>query len=357
MESVIFYFTIFALSTWLLTKSKVGQIKRIDIPFVIAILLPILMAALRKGVGADYDNYIYIFQNNVNQSFGEWFVSSRSFGGTRIGVFFMAKIAGIFNSSEVFLGIFATITVFPVAWRLKTEYSSSVYGLSYFIFLTTLYCSGLNICKQIAAIGLLFFGLKYVNERKFIKYVIIVLLASSIHVTAMCAIAIYFLYDPQKTFLSFKKMCYVLLGVLGVSLLPYVLRAVGGRFEGYLDYEKDISNLSFYITLAWCLLFCVMYKRFMMLDKRNSVLIMMMVIGSLLNLSGFYSPFVKRIALYFTFSQFLLMGQLPDMLTNGRSRIFVRSCIVIYTIALFVITYYILGQSDIIPYKLIGGAA
>ncbi len=328
-----------------------------DIPFVIAILLPILMAALRKGVGTDYDNYIYMFQSNVNKSFDEWFVSSRSFGGNRIGVFLMAKIAGIFNSSEVFFGLFATITVFPVAWRLKTAYPSSICGLSYFIFLATLYCSGLNICKQIAAIGLLFFGLKYVNERKFIKYVIIVLLASSIHVTAMCGIAIYFLHDTRETFLSFKKMCYILLGVLGISLLPYILRAVGGRFEEYLDYMGNISNLSFYITLAWCLLFCAMYKRFMTIDKRNGVLIMMMVIGLLLSLSGFYSPFVKRIASYFTFSQFLLMGQLPEMVANGRSRIFVKSCIIMYTIALFVITYYILGQSDIIPYKLIGGAA
>lgn len=355
MESVILYLLVFFLSTFMLSKSKVGRGRKIDIYFLLAIIFPIIFASLRNNVGTDYNNYVIMYSNNASKTFFEWYKSSRSLEASRFLVWLIARISGFFNSQELFFAFFASFTVIPVAYRLKTDYDNSICALSYYIFLATLYCTGLNTCKQIAAIGIVFWGLKYLNERKFLQYAITVLLASLIHFTAIIAIILYFLYDSQKRFFSLKKTIYIVCGVLLVSVLPRVVQLLGGRFTTYFSYNKEVSNLSFYITLLWCLVFLLLFRHYIKLDVRNGTLTVMMCIGVLFSITGFYSPFVKRIALYFTFSQFILMGQLPNLFHKKKDKAITKFLIYCYTTILFIVESYVLGHGEIIPYHLIGG--
>lgn len=353
MGSVIFYISVFSISSLMLSacKRKRGGF----FFFFIAVALPVFVAALRDGIGTDYENYVFMYQANSKLSFGEWFRLSRSFGATRFGVWLMARVAGIFNSKEVFLGFFSVLTLLPVAWRLSTDYDKATRATIYFIYLMTCYSSGLNICKQMAAIGILFFGLRYVQERKLWKFLLIVLCAASLHVSALIAVVIYFMYDADDSLFTMKKAFLLVGGTVMLLLLPQLLKFLGDRFEDYLVYEGTISNLTFFADLFWCVLFCLLFQKYINFDKKNGIFIMMMMIGVLLDLSGFYSPYIKRIAQYFTFSQVLLIGQLPQIFSCAENRRFARVSILAYTVVMFIGQYYILGFGDIIPYKFIGG--
>lgn len=355
MGSVLLYLFLFMLSALMLSKSEMAKNKKNDIWFILAVLLPIILAAFRDHVGTDFINYINMYKRNASLSFGEWFRVSRSVSASRLGIWLISYIAGFFKSSEMFFAFFATFIVVPIALRLKQDYSKSICALCYFIYLTTFYATGLNMCKQGAAIGILFYGMKYVYERKFLKYILIVLIATSVHITAAIAIGIYFLYEPTKRLFTLRKICLALAAVCAIAIVPKILELMGGRFSSYTVYEGEISNMMFFLNLCWTVLFCILYKYYVKRDIRNNFLIMMLVIGTILELTGFYSPIVKRVALYYNFPQFLLIGQLPQTVCIGKNIAIMKIILYVYTVVLFVVRFYVLGHSEIIPYNFIGG--
>ena len=314
-----------------------------------------MIAAFRVNVGTDYTNYIYIYIKNANTSFIEWFMRSRSFSGTRFLVWLIGYLAGIFRSKEVFFGIFSCITVIPVAKTLRNEYNNSICFLSYFIFLMTLYMTSLNICKQLAAASIVFWGLRYVYERKFLKYCFIIFVASMLHVTAIISIFMYFLYDYKKNFFSRKRIFAFTLGVILVLLFPKLLCFMGRRFGNYLFFRGEISNKSFILEVLWNIVFLLLYNSYVKLNSKNSFFITMSVVGLLLSITGFYSPFIKRIALYYTFPQFLLIAQLPYIKNFRCYRNIIQFYILFYVIFIFIFVFYILGQGNVIPYSFFGG--
>lgn len=348
MKSVLIYLTLFSLSAFCISKSKTKSNQKIDGYFLLAVLIPICFAALRKNIGTDFQTYTYIYEHNSQLTLIDWFYSNRSISDDRFLVWLFARISGRFDSCELFFGIFATLSVVPVAIRLKSDYSNKICFLSYFIYLASLYTTGLNICKQVASMGVIIYGLKYINERKFLKYAIAVFLASLIHITSIIAIFAYFLYDYHGKILSLKKIILIICAVIAVLMLQRILRLVGGRFESYYNYDEKVGNKMFFLNLFWCIIFCVYGKNYATFDKRNNTLITMLIIGSILELTGFISPFVKRIAMYYTCPQFLLLGQIPHTLVTNDSISIANVLIFVYTILLFILQFYILGQGGII---------
>ena len=329
--------------------------QKIDKFFILAILLPIMIAAFRENVGTDYVNYVYMYRINARISFKEWFVMNKSFSGTRFLVWLISNLAGIFKSKELFFGIFSCITVVPVARVLRREYNDSICRLSYFIFLMTLYMTSLNICKQMAAAAIIFYGLKYVRERKFFKYCIIILIASMIHITAVVSIFIYFLYDNKKSIFSMRKILIFFVSIILVISFPNVLYLMGGRFKSYLLFQREISNKRFILSILWNVIFLFFYKSYVRLNSKNICFITMSIIGLLLETTGFYSPYIKRIALYYTFPQFLLIAQFPYIQNFLYYRHIIQLLICFYFGFIFIFTFYILGQANVIPYSFFGG--
>lgn len=351
MKSVLLYLIVYAVSSFFIAKSKFNGKNRIDLYFILSIFIPVIFAAKRNNVGSDFPTYMLIYGHNSILTFQKWFATNSFVSGIGFSVWLFAKIAGYFNSSELFFGLFAFAVVIPVAYRLKTNYTYKICSLAYFVFLMTLYTSGLNICKQMAAIGILFCGIKYINERKFLKYVFVVVVSSLIHPTASIAIFAYFLYDNNGKLLTLKKMILIIAGIVAVVMYQKVLQIVGGKFESYSTYKDETNNRLFFLNLAWCLIFCFWNRNYIKFDERNNTLITMLIIGLILEFTGFSSPFVKRIAMYYSYPQFLLISQLPYTIVTRKSVPFAKIMIVVYTILLFIVQYLILGQASIIPYS------
>lgn len=356
MKSLVLYLLLFIISTFMLSKSRVGYDRKLDIPFVIAIFLPIMFAALRDNVGTDFISYEVMYKRNAALSFVEWFRTTRTLGANRFLIWLMARAASFFQSRELFLGFFASFTVIPVAYRIKVDYDKSICALTYFVYLTSLYCTGLNICKQIASIGIIFWGIKYINSRKFGKYLFTVLVASLVHITAVISLLAYFLYDPCKGFFTVKRAICILFGLFAISILPKMKNLLGERFGAHLSYSGETNNLTFYVSLLWGCLYCVLFKYYVRFDRKNSTLIMMFVMNLFFSVTGFYSPTLKRIAMFFSCSQPLLMGQLPVLFKEKGEKVAIKIALYFYTTLLFVVQSYIMGQGGLFPYSITGGS-
>lgn len=350
--SLILYILVYSLSAKALTLNIVDKNtnrEKCIWNIVLAIILPTFVFAIRYKVGADYLNYVGMYKELKDITFTKWFEDLDFFNNNPTGMFLIAKIARKFNSVNIFFGITAFLTAYLAVISLKKQWSNMPIGYAYFIYLIFTFSTGLNIIKQTIAISIVFYSLKYVYEKKKLYFILLVFIAFLFHSTAFVVLPIYILWDKEGKVALGKKIVIVAACFIGFSLMDNILNAMGDHWAEYTE-TTGTKNLSFFISLAWLIIFYIFRNRLVKLDKRNDLLIMIYTIGVIFSVMGFWSIFGKRVANYFTVVQCLLMPQIPCTLEDKMDKI-AMIALMIYVVGLFTYQCMIMGQTVIFPYS------
>lgn len=118
-------------------------------------------------------------------------------------------------------------------------------------------------------------------------------------------------------------------------------------------YANDIAakNRDIIVSLVELIVALFFSRNLTKLDKRNGLFILLMVLSTIIGFTGFSQPQVKRIAYYFaTPAECILYGYLP-FCTSRSSQTLTKAVVILFFSSIFIITYYILGQSHILPYN------
>lgn len=170
-----------------------------------------------------------------------------------IGYFWLTKLCAWLSVSETgFLILIAALTYVPVCWFILQYSENPLIGiLVYFAFGHFTY--SLGIFRQMIAISITLVGVKYILERKLVKYVLIIALAMTFHTTAIIMLPLYWCYRlklENKLLLIFvaEAICFVCarsLVLFAVKLFPQYSGYVASQYDtqggGYL--MLGLSNL------------------------------------------------------------------------------------------------------------------
>lgn len=352
--SMFIYIVIYTIATILIAE---GIKKNSRSVIIIGILIPVLFAAFRYQVGTDYLNYVYAYQNACKNKLSFFINGSFSL---EIGLNLISKISNLFGDTKVFFGLFAFLIIYPVVYRLKNNYTTVSLHIALFWFFMTYFTSGLNIMRQALAASIIFWGFEFIFKGELKKYLIVVIVAMTFHVSAVIALPIFFLWDRKeyKVKINFKIVSFlivVLIVSLNISKIIGIISnfSIFSRYETYELTSVGGENRSFLLKTVSLIPILFLSKRLANIDKRNGFFILLMVVSTCLEFTGFFSPYVKRIGIYFEFGSFLIWAQLPYLFVKN-DRIIVKYIILLYRIGLFWLTYVVMKQSGIIPYN-IGG--
>lgn len=370
LESTLFYISTFGLASALVSY---GIRKKIRIFAWLGLLIPILIGGFRYGVGTDYNNYIGIFKQYAQLDINE-FIQENGLG--EIAFFMLNKVAYSITGDVrlVFLVCtIITVTFFYLALiRLKVKYL----GLVFFLFLLTIFPMTLNAVRQGVAISIVLYAMTFILDRSFWRYTLLVILAGLFHISALLVLPFYFVgryvdvkrkqfnkeYILSKGRLLLRVLMIGLIaGLIALNVFTIVLSIPGfERYDLYLMYDDEGANYTFFVKLALLLLIviCARYTIFKGDYRLNSLLVMGATIEIVFLIVGFISPFIKREALYFSPFLIMLLPNFIDMFNTKGLRYAVYTAILLYGILFFIISYLVLGQSDIIPYdyNFLGGS-
>lgn len=347
------YMATFTLSAYLfhLAMKQKKEGKHYGWLLFFAMIIPTLLAAVRYKVGTDYMNYIYSYQSVSKHTFVSWINKQEGTDKNLISLYAIGKFASLFDSQQVYFGAFTFLILLFTYLGVKDrdlEVSNFVIA---FIFLTTTFVTGFNIMKQTLAMAIVFYSLVFAEKRKPLEFILLIIFASTVHVTSFVALPIYFMFGEEKPWSNLKRFFIIILSFVAIFFLPRLLAIFGGRYEEYDEYSgKEAANLTFYLNLAWTMIFVVAYGRMSKINKSNNGLIFMFVISSIFQVTGFISPFVKRISTYYSYQNFLLMGQLPCLFAK-QDRTFINILLILYSVFIFILSYWILGHSDLFPFN------
>lgn len=301
--------------------------------FTISLIIPFFVLAFRNiNVGTDYKLYIDLYSrflhNQTYKSDIQWI---------GIGYATLIKIF-CFVFGKNYLYFFGFIGFFTLICFWKTIYDESEKPwLSLFLlFMFFFYCQMFNQSRQLFAIGITFYAFKFIKKRQLKNYIIAILLATSIHNSAIVMLPFYWIGTidiPKK-----KNYIYVFLIIatyFSYSIIePILLKTNYGITYLANSYWNIVNKSSIYNTIIRIIMFTVCFfisgeKKHS--DKSTRILVNLCYFCILFQILTLKSYVFGRITTYF-FVYFILL--IPNIIK--KIKITKQQALIIYFIIILV---------------------
>lgn len=277
----------------------------------------ILLSGLRHlTIGADTIKYGYIFEQAQN-------ISWSTLWNERVNIFIhgsMGKDPGyivfqklfqlLSTDYRIYLILIAVIFTVPLGiWIYR--YSHDPF-MSFLIYSSLFYSffSITGIRQTIATAIVVFVGYEFIKERNIWKFILLVLIASTIHLSAMCFLPFYFITNKKLT-----NKYLVLYGCTfaGILALKDSLFRLGSRIIGYDQYQpyEGAATWTFSIFLIALTIVTLMKRKEILTNNTQAIQYMnALLIAVLLVPFTFINPSAMRIIQYFSLFIILLVPEL-----------------------------------------------
>lgn len=319
----------------------------------------ILLAGFRGyTVGADTATYLMAIDYYDKLSALELVVAELVYPfDFEAGYFLLTKLSVLLGLGKTgFLFVVALIVYIPIFALIK-KHSSMPYVsiLCYFAF--GFFSYSLGIFRQMIAISILLLGWKYIEERRLVKYLLIVALAMTFHTTAFVAILLYFIYDIKwERIVMWLIPIEVVLMLLGSQIIALLLR-VFPQYAGYIGGKYDVQGGSYLMLI---LLNAVLIASIVFRGKKNddcdNMTICALFLAICLQCLGYSMGIFGRTVSYF--SIYIILA-IPNLIYNlgNQLRYGLRGVISFITIiCLFILVYTSFnGNHYVVPYYTIFG--
>lgn len=306
--SIIFFilqlFTIIILSNSASKKKGIAA-KGLLICLVLAYSLPCGLRGIH--VGLDTENYYYLINNieNYNPTIARYEV------GFRI-LIQLLKIIFI-NPTLVMLSLSVIINTIIVCsfWKLKDKFSFTILNLGFLIFY---YFQTYNIMRQWLAIAIILYMVTLLFDKKYIKSILLVLLATTMHKTGIIAlllVCIFWIENESKTI--FKKIIIIIAAMTALVSFDKITKLFMGNNELVYLSERYFSNnnndagiigMFFYLRLLFLLILTLsyIYKKVSLTRLSEEFLRIIIVCYSLgigITMLGYFFKDMERTGSYF----------------------------------------------------------
>lgn len=314
---------------------------------VLSALPFLLVTVLRYRVGTDwtyvYEPYFYYIKQGIAR-FSE------------SGFTLLYQVFGLFTDDAwwviAFVGFVTVLLFFLAIYQQSCMIPFSVL----LFFVLNKYFTALNQIRQMLAMAMFIYSLKYVYSRNWKGYFFWNLLGASIHTSSFMYLPLYFCYNIRATA---RRSMLVLAGtaagfpVLRI-LVPWVVSHT--RFAWYLESVFQQNNfylIGFTVTLFFTLLHVFYLYRYQERDVQFEFWSNMMVLSAVSLLFSAVLPQILRLSEGLSVVQ---MFSFPRMLEKEKDdRVRLLSCLAIvgiYTAKLFW-DVYVNKWYDVLPYQTI----
>ncbi|MEX2485549.1 MAG: EpsG family protein [Brumimicrobium sp.] len=302
---------------------------RKEVPFwtweiFFSLLIFAVISGIRWQVGVDHLSYLEGYERVKDG------LSFNRYGNTsEPGFLLVTNLFTYFNAHFAFYFAFwAFLQLLFIYYAVRFErYLLPFIGI--LIIFGPHYLSWMNGTRQMVAACMFVYAIQFIRDRKLVPYVITILLAATIHKSALVLLIFYFI--PQKDYFKNRYINLVLVGLtFYIGMNPTWLGAVefAEQMLAFLGYERYSERLDLIVE----------YRREMNIGPRRlSILFLNALII-------WYAPKLKQVfknTNYLIYFNFTFIGILLYNLFANTSHIFLRP-VSYFTIFLLLTTAYLL---------------
>lgn len=335
---MVYINVMFSLLIMRYATNRLGEkdLKKADTVYltIASIILASLTGFRGKYVGADTSSYIANFHNMRRIPFSV--AISEKTGRMETGYKFLTRFIGIFTDSEVvFLCVCAAI--FAVCLWIYINTNSKNKFMSIMLYFTVQgFTFQTTAMRQALAMAIVLLSTEYIKQRKFWKFLIIVIFASFFHKSALSIIPMYFLAYFK---IDFKNFILYVIG--GITLIVFrspvmVLLSKLINDDRYLD-KTGFEGGAIFVVLMYIITLVVTYifhESFVKNDKNNILFFNMTFISLIIYLMRYFVQIIERVSFYYQFGLMILLPNVIESIPDKKTRNIVRGCALFLACAL-----------------------
>ena len=311
------------------------------------------LSALRMDVGNDYKTYAV----TCHEAWVNGYVVTEP--GFNLLVKILYTLAGWENYLLVF-AVFAFATIF-LYMKIAYEQSGS-FALTFFLFMTLgMYFRTFNTVRYYFVLAVAVYSLRYVVNKQYIRFVLLICAAAFFHKSVLVVIPIYLV-----ALYVCRKWHYIVLGAAGLVFLLAKEPVMKIALILYPSYENTsyinqtgiisgwIANASgimrCMLVLGLCLLF---YKDAIKEHIADRMYFNLNIFAVMLYVFGVYLPLLSRFTYYLMVPQILLVPNVIARITDEKKKKTVTAIVIGIGIVYFIL--FMRGAYDeglrILPYR------
>ena len=290
------------------------KLKNLIIAFTILTFL-----SIRFGVGYDFFEYYNLAKQyelsslllNVNLAdyVGEGYLYFKMEFLNRV----LYKISWYLKTPQMIIILYALIQIFFLFVGFNIKKMNSFYSWLYFMALPFFMLGFMSTMRQGVAVSMLFYNYINIKNRKFLRFIIIVVIASMFHITAISFVPAYFIANNRH---GIKKILILGIGGLCSLILFSYLNKIFDLF--YSIYSKNImisgGKLTTVVVLFSLFTILKLHKYLVQNDNEDNEKIIKIVIVGAIIIFGIYiiGDIATRIGIYYYVYILFLIDDLFD---------------------------------------------
>ena len=305
----------------------------------------VIVSGLRKNIG---DTYFYMHSYSINK----FDLGAIDFKGEFGFYFLQSMLHHISNDPQIL--VFTSALVTNVLIVLVLYKYSRMIELSLFVFIASgLFTVSMNGIRQSLAAAIIFAATKFILGGQWKKFILIVLLASTIHQSALIFIPIYFIIRRQ----AWTKVTFILLLLAVVIAFEFntfsnlLFSALSDTSYGhYSDFQEGGANfLRVAVTGVPLLVAFLGRKRLRELWPKSDYIVNLSLLGFIFMVIATRNWIFARFDIYFQLFNLILISWIIQLFIKKERNVVYYGLIVCYFIYFFyeqVVTLGIQYHSD-----------
>lgn len=321
---------VYAFSSMARIKSNANHLinrEEINKPNKILVLLVMIALAMVSGLRSNIGDTFGYKLSYVSMSNSAFMLPSKEHG------FYLLQrlLLTITTDPQLLLLTTAVITnILVVAVLYKY---SRLFELSIFMYITSgLYIISMNGLRQFLAGAILFTATKYLLDGRWVKYTIIILLATTIHQSAIIFIPLYFLVRRKAwTKTTFFLLLFALIIVIGYNQLSGVFLQFAGDYSQYQDIEAHGANLLRVFVFAAPLIIAFLGKKKLReVFPKSDYIVNLSLVGLMFMIVSTQNWIFARYIIYFGLYNLILMSWTIKLIVKREQKIVYYLIVVLY---------------------------
>ena len=200
---------------------------------VLAFIIPFIIFAFRdSSIGVDTQIYCRDFQYIANYSFLD--LLKNGYGEYELGFLIFCRLLALISKNPIVLLIGSSLLINMLFARVIYKQKTLMLVSMFTYFFLGNYLYNLNIMRQAIATGIVLNAILVLIEKKYVKYMILVGIATTFHTFAIVSL----IFIPAVIFIKTKKQLVLSCVVLGALILTTleVVHVLVLRYFSHFDY-------------------------------------------------------------------------------------------------------------------------
>lgn len=252
-------YVVFVLGVLLALAAQKSN-KRIYVALLIC-LLSLFVGLRHPSVGIDTHIYYDMFSYLKHGTFSP----NLEYGFSALSYLILRVAGGNIYAPFVVYAFITNALIISRLWSLRKDYD---FSLSILLYMILLYPSSCNIMRQYVAIAIVFWATKYLDKNQITRFLICILIATSIHLSAAIAVVYIVLYMQEDRIGATKIGTKIII----IMMIPIVIVAAYYIFSNYMYYfSNKNSNVGLFniVRLLFLLITAVLSKPLFSSKKGN----------------------------------------------------------------------------------------